>query len=354
MFVFSDWNDYSQFLEDSGKIRRACVEDKEAYFRRYNETVARRFTTLEANFHIWANCLSAIHPPQGTVVHLHVDQRYRYDYATHYRFEHTGVHVWAAGCVWHYLEPHNDPNPNARAILLFRGTAIKPATYRSQRGWLHTEPIGAYADGNISGVARQSYNRIRSKVSDWMRQKSDQRRPITFVGSSLGGSLAMRSLEVHRMNGHHQWQQSELYIFSSPGLETEIANNLETHFSRNQLHAFWHVDDWVAITGHYPQTRGREYSAHPHRRKLGIIERHTLPFVSLEEGWQRILAYSAESGTGRPSVTVDGQVFRSFFRQGPYGIFTATPVWVGMGLWSHGRTLFSVQDPAEWCRHGHH
>jgi pimeloyl-ACP methyl ester carboxylesterase len=379
-----DWANYQTFLDASTNIRRASVTEKEAFFHRYNNEVAPRLATLEANFELWAYCLAPAHPPPNTVVNLHVDAARQGDYATQYRFEATQIRVPAAGCVWHCLVPVENPggHPGAvirnRVILLFRGTAQTPATWRSHRGSLHTEPIGAYADGNVFGVSKYSFYLIRSSIDAWLAIQSQQRRHVTFVGYSLGGSLAMRSLLHHatRNPPTFEWQQSELYMYAAPGLERSASQALTTLFDGDplyrQLHAFWHDRDWVPVTGNYPRTWGFEYSsidrpptpADPTQalavrrelHSLSVQQRHSLPFVALEEGWNVILAYRHESIGGEPVSGGLKHAFTDFTRQIPYGGVGATFVWVGMGTWTVAKVVLSQLRlrPNDWCQHTHH
>ncbi|KNG81517.1 hypothetical protein ANOM_010538 [Aspergillus nomiae NRRL 13137] len=145
-------NNYQLFLEDSSTIRSASPVEKQYFFASYSTHIAPNLRSLEANFWIWTNVLAAIHPPPGTTVHLHVIEAHRGDYDTEYLFVDTCIRLVGAGLVWHYLEPvHEDRN--YRAILLFRGTSLNPATYRTSNGSLDREPMGAWADGNLFGVA---------------------------------------------------------------------------------------------------------------------------------------------------------------------------------------------------------
>jgi hypothetical protein len=413
------------------------MANRKAYIDHYNKTVAIHLSTLEANFHIWANLLSAIHPPQGTIVDLRVLDRqkdFAEDYAERYKFVQTCVRVPGVGCVWHYLEPvgkesvegeiikdralgkgtlknenrtsssaemksvkkrgidddyiepadrgstnHkfvNDQGKAKRAIILFRGTAIHPATYRPKRRWLHTEPMGVWADGNLLSVASTSFFWIKSDIGEWMKVQSDIGRDITFVGASLGGTLAMRSLKHHIIaqcaEKKESWKRSALYIYSAPGLSRGAANFLKEKFYENdrwlQLHAFWHVDDWVATTGHYPRTNGREYSqqrcslSRPVSSRATKIppdhlskrERHTLPFVALEEVWHAWLAYSIDSVVGEPKLKYLSHKFRSLLRQTALGMAAAPFISIGKGIQGQVRKLGALLKKEDVCGHEKH
>lgn len=366
-----DWRRYRAFLKDSNRVRWGTRVQKVNYFTRYNQEVVPRFSTLEANFQIWAHCLSAVHPPDHQLVDLNVAGGNQRDYSTQYRFNGTCIKVPAAGCVWHYLLPEN--NPRGRAILLFRGTAPHPATYRSRRGSLHTEPIGAYADGNIIGVSRLSFERIRPHIAQWLATQSQERRHVTFVGFSLGGALAMRSLLHYatRTPGAFEWEQSELYIFNSPGLENSAAAELTLRFPPAQLRAIWHVDDYVSKTGYYPRTMGTEYSrshrvslfdpaqtaaTYPRLTHLSVIKRHNLPLLAIEEVWHETIAYAAESVDGAPIVSRHARAITDNIRQSLYGVIGASAIWVVMGGYTLGKTAFSQLRlmPEDFCQHDRH
>lgn len=372
MAAVRNWGHYRAFLDDSTGVRQGTVLQKVDYFERYNTKVVPHFSTLEANFQIWAHCLSAVHPPNHQLVHLNVAAGHQRDYNTRYRFEGTCIKTPAAGCVWHYLLPENEHG--GRAILLFRGTAPHPASYHNERGSLHTEPIGTYADGNLISVSRFSFERIRPQIAQWLQTRSQARRHITFVGFSLGGSLAMRSLLHYATQTPNAFEleQCELYIFNSPGLEESAATELTVRFQPAQLRAIWHVDDYVSKPGFYPRTIGKEYSrsrrvlpldqaqtaaTSPKLKYLSILDRHTLPLLAIEEVWHERLAYVAESVSGAPIVSSYRRaIIDTFIRQALFGFAISTPIWMVMGSYTLAKTAFSQLrlKPQDFCLHHHH
>ncbi|UKZ83760.1 hypothetical protein TrVFT333_011571 [Trichoderma virens FT-333] len=298
------WNDHDEFLQESSSIRTATSDRKRQYLDDYNDHIATRLKTPEGNFQIWAHILAAIHLP-GTDGDRHADIKLNInpqpledddtEYDDTYRITDTRVSVFMAGCVWHYLEPVN--KLNARAILLFRGTASRPAQYRDRDGRLNTEPVGYWADGNLIGVASFSYGRIKEGVYQWMKQQTAVGRDITLVGYSLGGCLAMRALEYYATNEQPRWENCKLYAFSAPGLDSITARALTERFNGryDQLHAYWHVSDPIPVTGYYPRTTTKAYSrfdpdgvGNPGEGglwnwfKLGP---HQLLYISIPEGW---------------------------------------------------------------------
>lgn len=219
--------DYQLFIKDSSTVRSAGPTQRRDFFESYNTRVAREFKTLEANFWVWANLLAAIHPPPGTRVRLHVTEEHQEDYDTEYQFVTSRIRLVGAGLVWHYLEPVHKSEMNYRAILLFRGTSLNPATYRTRKGLLNREPMGAWADGNLFGVGRMSFPLIHQEIAAWLdTQSNTYGRNITFIGSSLGGALSMRLLKHHLKHKNRGCEQSELYVYSSPGLEQKYAREL--------------------------------------------------------------------------------------------------------------------------------
>ncbi|GMF71817.1 unnamed protein product [Aspergillus oryzae] len=358
---------YQLFLDDSSTIRSASPNEKNNFFASYNTRVAVNFQTLEANFWIWTNILAAIHPPPGTRVHLHVREEHQGDYDTEYQFADTRIRLVGAGLVWHYLEPVHDDR-DYRAILLFRGTSLNPATYRTQNGLLDREPMGAWADGNLFGVARMSFPLIHDEIATWLDTQSNvHRRNITFIGSSLGGALSMRSLKCHLKHQNPGCNQSELYVYSSPGLERKHARELTRLRGENfrQMHAYWHARDAIALTGYYPRVVGQEFSqSRPHAsaasrtvpKKLSFLKKHLLPFLSIQEGWGVILAYSRNTVDEGPTVSEFYRYSSKVIRQFPLGFPCCWLITGGMGLLTQSRKALSRifdRKVEDFCGHHH-
>jgi hypothetical protein len=355
---------YRDFLQDSKSAARDNLQRKREYLTQYNTHIAPRLKTPEANFQVWANLLAAIHFPgpddsptaQHSDISLNIATVDNGNYDTTYRLIDTHISTAVGGCVFHYLEPVNDAN--SRAILLFRGTSRNPATYRARDGRLNTEPVGAWTDGNLLSVSSWSFSSIKTEVSRWMEQQASRGRTITFVGAGLGGALAMRALKHHAKSQQSGWRDSELYIFNSPGLRGRSARSLSVFFAgkHEQLHAYWHVDDVVPVTGHYPKLLGTEYSrfsaGNPTMAYLGPWEVHDLLFVSLPEGWGETCAYETRSVGSEPNASPFSRKLVGFFKRAPYGLLGTVLVSPFKGIGSRGS--LREGNAREWCRHPTH
>ncbi|KAK4065386.1 hypothetical protein Trihar35433_7506 [Trichoderma harzianum] len=355
------WHNHNNFLEDSGRMRTATSHNKRQYLENYNTYIAPRLHTLEGNFQIWANILAALHLPgtngtQHADINLNLNPQHP-EYDTTYRITDTQVSVLAAGCVWHYLEPVN--NPAARAILLFRGTATHPAEYRDRKGRLNVEPAGAWADGNFKSVASFSYRVIKDRVFNWMNEQTAKGRDITAVGYSLGGCLAMRALKHYAEEKRPRWENSELYAFSAPGLDTTAAEEFTKLFEGRytQLHTYWHVDDLVPVTGHYPITTPKAYSRiGPYGvilSRIGVLHTHLLLYISVQEGWDVALAYPTAETPHEPNAPNIKRKVIGFMRRLPWGFFGTSLLSPIGGAIVLLRKYFTRRNVDDWCGHAH-
>ena len=316
---------WEHFIQDSVNVRQASEVNKTAYFEIYNQVIAPILITRGSAFNIWANFLSATHPPDGTEIDLHLIGAERGEYDQRYRFESTVV-ANAADIVYHTLVPVR--RLEAPAILLFRGTAGTRATYHDAQNHLHTEPRGFWADTNLGGVSAVAFRYIREDIRRWLQDQGRHQRRVTFIGSSLGGALSMRSVNRHAIDNNWGWQQSEMFIFSSAGIDRGTKRSLKARFTpdqlRTQFYHYWHCEDIVPLTGHFPRMSGKEFcQTRPGSRTLGALSRkarHTRPFISLEEGWHVTSAYMEDSVLGKPRCTKLSQVGRSFTRQMLLGV----------------------------------
>lgn len=130
----------------------------------------------------------------------------------------------------------------------------------------------------------------------------------TAVGHSLGGCVAMRALKHYAEEKRPRWENSALYAFSAPGLDTTAAAEFTELFRGHyiQLHTHWHVDDLVPVTGHYPTTTPRAYSRLGLEGALlpgiGGLHTHLLLFISVQEGWNVALTYPVAETPHEPNV----------------------------------------------------
>jgi hypothetical protein len=340
---------YQQFLDDSVTIRGSTDDQKTAFFDRYNSDVAPLLKTVGAAFNTWANLLAAVHPPTGTRVVLKLEAAT--DYAEVYQFAETVV-SYAADTVFHLLVPSGDSALNARAILLFRGTALIPASFDDGEC---TEPQGFWADTNVGSVGSVSFWIIQHKVQELLRHQAAQERAVTFVGQSLGGNLALRALNQNFKDNNPLWHLSEVYIYSSVGVDIFSANHIHRAFEdrRAQLHAYWHKDDWITKTGHFPVMMGHEWSEQsevdpdaPPKPYHDLTQCHTLPFASIEVGWGQSLCYTTPRE--RPSYSTVGEFARNLARQLLFGI-PATVVYIVAWLKEGMHVLWGVHLNALAC-----
>ncbi|KAK4082206.1 uncharacterized protein Triagg1_2018 [Trichoderma aggressivum f. europaeum] len=300
------WNNHSNFFNDSGQIRTAASHNKRQYLENYNAS----------------DLSSRANGTQHADINLNLNPQHP-GYDTTYRITDTQVSVLAAGCVWHYLEPVNDPA--ARAILVFRGTATHPAEYRDRKGRLNVEPVGAWAGGNFNfkSVASFSYRVIKYRVFTWMNEQAAEDRDITAAGYSLGGCLAMRVLQLYTKEKRPRWEKSELYAFTAPDLTTtasaEFTNLFQGRYT--QLHTYWHVDDLVPVTGHYPTTTPRAYSSiildGVVFLRIGALHTHLLLFISVQQGWDVALAYPVAETPLKPNALNMKRKIIGFMRRFP-------------------------------------
>ena len=268
----------------------------------YNEFIAPSLQTAPAAFQIWAHELAYSHPYQQILsLNLAQTDQVRDLYADKYKA--VNRYIGKHGCVAYLFLPQvSDAVPWAsreQGIILFRGTAFSArAKYNPDQddvadlpGSL-SEPSGLRTDFDWVGIGYHAFSEFKPVLENWCDTATHFSTPhITFVGHSLGGALAMRSLAVYAIRHPERAAESRLYISSSPGIEPEMANAIE-QLPRKNRWASWHVNDRIAHCGHHPTFIGLEFGgAHIDTaldtlpQSLSFRDKHGIPLASLVSAW---------------------------------------------------------------------